>query len=91
LVSYFVVPKLTRKKSTVSPERLSFIQPMYARSVQQLPEEDAWAYGCKPDGYRCLAGKDSTGVTLWSRRGNVLTRDFPSSRTLQNIFRLTRC
>jgi ATP-dependent DNA ligase len=24
-----------------------------------------------------LAGKDSTGVTLWSRRGNVFTRDFP--------------
>jgi bifunctional non-homologous end joining protein LigD len=48
---------------------------MYARSVQQLPEDDAWAYECKLDGYRCLAGKESTGIRLWSRRGNVLTRD----------------
>ena len=71
------MPKLTRKKLTVSPERLNFIQPMYARPVQHLPDKDAWAYESKLDGYRCLVGKDSTGVTLWSRRGNVLTRDFP--------------
>src|SRR5262249_34716821 len=28
-------------------------------------------------GYRCLSGKDRRGVKLWSRRGNVLTKDFP--------------
>ena len=31
----------------------------------------------KFDGYRCLAGRDSTGVTLWSRRGNLFTNQFP--------------
>jgi bifunctional non-homologous end joining protein LigD len=51
---------------------------MYAGSVQQLPEGDIWAYEIKFDGYRCLAGKDSTGVTLWSRRGNLFTKQFPN-------------
>lgn len=32
----------------------------------------------KFDGYRCLAGKDSTGVTLWSRRANRFTDQFPA-------------
>ena len=51
---------------------------MYARAVQQLPEGNAWLYEVKFDGYRCLAGKDSTGVTLWSRRGNRFTDQFPT-------------
>jgi len=54
---------------------------MYARSVQQLPEGKDWLCEVKLDGYRCLAGKDSTGVTLWSRHGNVFTRDFPHIAT----------
>jgi ATP-dependent DNA ligase len=45
-------------------------------SVQQLPEGKDWLYEVKFDGYRCLAGKDSTGVTLWSRRGNRFTEQF---------------
>jgi ATP-dependent DNA ligase len=35
-------------------------------------------YEVKFDGYRCLAGKDSTGVTLWSRCGNRFTDQFPT-------------
>jgi bifunctional non-homologous end joining protein LigD len=31
----------------------------------------------KFDGYRCLAGRDSQRVTLWSRRGNLFTKQFP--------------
>jgi bifunctional non-homologous end joining protein LigD len=49
-----------------------------ARAVQQLPEGKDWVYEVKCDGYRCLAGKDSTGVTLWSRRGNRFTDQFPT-------------
>src|SRR5437667_8674684 len=30
------------------------------------------------DGYRCLAGKDAGGVSLWSRRGNDFTSQFPA-------------
>lgn len=42
------------------------------------PERKDWLYEVKFDGYRCLAGKDSTGVTLWSRRGNRFTEQFPT-------------
>jgi bifunctional non-homologous end joining protein LigD len=50
---------------------------MYALAVQKLPQGQEWLYEVKFDGYRCLAGRDSTGVTLWSRRGNLLTNQFP--------------
>jgi bifunctional non-homologous end joining protein LigD len=51
---------------------------MYARAVQQLPEGNDWLYEVKFDGYRCLAGRDAAGVTLWSRRGNDFTAQFPN-------------
>ena len=35
-------------------------------------------YEIKLDGYRCLAGKDASGVSLWLRRGNALTLQFPA-------------
>ena len=58
--------------------RVEFIQPMLAFAAAKLPKEsDEWSYEIKLDGYRCLAGRDSHGVKLWSRRGNLLTRDFP--------------
>jgi bifunctional non-homologous end joining protein LigD len=62
----------------VSAERLQFVEPMYALSVEQLPEGKDWVYEVKFDGYRCLARRDSTGVTLWSRRGNLFTDQFPT-------------
>ena len=49
---------------------------MYARLVQKLPGGNQWLYEVKFDGYRWLAGKDATGVTLWSRRENLLTKQF---------------
>ena len=66
-----------KETSAKSAERLSFVEPMYARRVQQLPEDDAWTYEVKFDGYRALAGRDSTGVTLWSRHGRIFTDQFP--------------
>src|SRR5688500_12167626 len=66
-----------QQRSATSAETLQFVEPMYARTVQHLPETDAWTYEVKFDGYRALAGRDSTGVTLWSRRGNVFTDQFP--------------
>lgn len=46
-------------------------------SLNKLPEGDDWLHEVKFDGYRCLAGKDASGVTLWSRRGNLFTHHFP--------------
>jgi bifunctional non-homologous end joining protein LigD len=50
---------------------------MLARSVSKLPEEiEEWFYEIKLDGYRCLIGKTSKKIALWSRRGNIFTRQF---------------
>jgi bifunctional non-homologous end joining protein LigD len=46
---------------------------MYALAVQNVSVGDGWLYEVKFDGYRCLAGRDKKGVTLWSRRGNLFT------------------
>ena len=50
---------------------VQFIEPMYALAVQNIPEGKEWLYEVKFDGYRCLAGRDKSGVILWSRRGNL--------------------
>ena len=51
---------------------------MYAVAARKLPEGRDWQYEIKLDGYRCIAAHDSTGVKLWSRRGNLLTAQFPA-------------
>jgi ATP-dependent DNA ligase len=63
--------------STLPPAKLRFIEPMYARLVNELPEGKDWLYEVKLDGYRCFAGKGKTQVTLWSRRENLFTKQFP--------------
>ena len=66
-----------RAFSALSPAKIRFIEPMYARLVQSLPQGQEWLYEVKFDGYRCLAGRDANGVTLWSRRENLFTKQFP--------------
>jgi DNA ligase D-like protein (predicted ligase) len=61
-----------------SGTNIQFIEPMYALTVRSLPEGPDWLYEIKLDGYRCLAGRDAGGVSLWSRRGNVFTLQFPA-------------
>jgi bifunctional non-homologous end joining protein LigD len=63
--------------SALPKAEIRFIEPMYARLVDKLPQGQEWLYEVKFDGYRCLAGRDSTGATLWSRRGNLFTDQFP--------------
>ena len=67
--------------------RVKFFPPMLAAPVAELPSSrDQWIYEVKLDGYRCLAGKDSRGVTLWSRRGNIFNKDFPNiARACENL------
>ena len=45
---------------------LSFIEPMKALTVQELPEGD-WLYEIKFDGYRALAFKEGKDMRLVSR------------------------
>src|SRR5215471_15934521 len=70
---------------------LHFIEPMYALAVQNIPEDKEWLYEVKFDGYRCLAGRDKSGVTLWSRRGNLFTSQFPISPAPMNGCQSIRC
>ena len=53
---------------------LSFIEPMKALPVQELPTGD-WLYEIKFDGYRALAFKDGKNVRLVSRNKNAF--DYP--------------
>jgi len=55
---------------------IHFIEPMYARLVNELPEGNRWLYEVKFDGYRCLAGRHSSAVALWSRRESSFTKQF---------------
>ena len=48
---------MPKTNKTASAERLQFVEPMYARAVQQLPEGKDWLYEVKFDGYRCLSWK----------------------------------
>ncbi len=66
-----------RSLNALPKAKIRFIEPMYARLVSELPEGNEWLYEVKFDGYRCLAGRDSTKVTLWSRKGNIFTSQFP--------------
>jgi bifunctional non-homologous end joining protein LigD len=66
-----------KESNDLPPAKLRFIEPMYARLVHKLPEGKDWLYEIKFDGYRCLAGRDDSGVTLWSRRKNLFTKQFP--------------
>src|SRR5579883_796887 len=51
---------------------------MRAALVPQLPEGDLWQYEIKFDGYRALALKNDSEVTLLSRNNRVLNRRFPA-------------
>jgi bifunctional non-homologous end joining protein LigD len=54
-----------------------FVPPMLAEQRAAVPRGDQWAYELKLDGYRVEAAKAGDLVTLYSRRGNDLTADYP--------------
>src|SRR5262245_23301537 len=72
----FVATVMKINFNALPSTKVQFIEPMYALVVQNLPEGKEWLYEVKFDGYRCLAGRDTSGVTLWSRRGNLFTKQF---------------
>src|ERR1700740_1502620 len=55
----------------------SFVEPMECLAASKLPEGSNFVWEVKLDGYRALAVKSGTGLTLFSRRRKSLNRQFP--------------
>jgi bifunctional non-homologous end joining protein LigD len=69
---------------------VEFVSPMAALLVDKLPSGDEWLYEAKFDGYRALAFKDGRAVTILSRKGNDLTRDYPQVAAAVGALAATR-
>jgi DNA ligase D-like protein (predicted ligase) len=55
----------------------SFIEPMECLAASKLPGGVNFVWEVKLDGYRAVAVKSASGVTLFSRRRKSLNRQFP--------------
>src|SRR5262245_42550590 len=55
-----------------------FIEPMAPLIVKALPDDDAFIYEIKFDGYRALLLKDHERIEIRSRNDRDLTRTYPA-------------
>jgi ATP-dependent DNA ligase len=67
-----VAPEIAQEAQGQSP-----LEPMEARSAEDLPAEPGWRFEPKWDGFRCLAVKAAGEVALYAKSGKPLTRYFP--------------
>lgn len=57
-------------------------EPMEAKLVEALPDDDGWQFEPKWDGFRCLAFRSGEEVELRAKSGKPLTRYFPDMAEL---------
>ncbi|WP_058532989.1 DNA ligase D [Legionella saoudiensis] len=71
-------PTITLPKGLTQSEFPGFIPPQLATLVDKPPVGGQWLHEIKFDGYRILAYKNGSEVTLKSRNNNSWTNEFPS-------------
>jgi ATP-dependent DNA ligase len=59
------------------PLSLDTIEPMEAKLIEVLPDDEGWQFEPKWDGFRCLVFKQGDAVALQSKSGKPLARYFP--------------
>ncbi|MBB3452755.1 ATP-dependent DNA ligase [Rhizobium sp. BK313] len=58
------------------------LEPMEAKSADELPNEEGWQFEPKWDGFRCLAFKEGDVVDIRAKSGKPLGRYFPEILSL---------
>ncbi len=71
-------PESTLDLKALPASDLQFVDPMLAKLVDKPPNGSDWQYEVKWDGYRALVVRNKNRTIVYSRRGNILNRRFPT-------------